>query len=166
MTSRGFRNRNPLNIRLGVSHWLGALPRDQTDPQFVVFTTMAYGYRAAWKLMESYRVRLIEARKPYNIHNIIRRWAPPQENDTSAYTAQVVRLSGKPEFQLLTPPEIKGDDIFRIIRAMTCVENGCQLDDVPVEDIREGYRLAFPHSPLPEIPDPLQAPPDPLQAPP
>jgi len=142
INSRGFRNCNPLNIRLGVSHWVGQA-RDQTDPSFVVFQDIAYGYRAAWKLMESYRMRLIEAKKPYNIHNIIRRWAPPNENDSQAYIKNVVKLSGLPEFQVLTPAGVKGDQLMRVIAAMTCVENGCHLEDVPMEEIVKGYKLAF-----------------------
>ena len=46
--SRGFRNNNPLNIRHGVSRWVGRA-KEQNDPDFVTFTSMPMGYRAAWK---------------------------------------------------------------------------------------------------------------------
>ena len=140
--SRGFRNKNPLNIRLGVSHWQHQA-RIQTDTAFVVFDEMKWGYRAAWKLMETYKLRLVEARKPYNIHNIICRWAPPNENDTLSYIKQVVKLSGISEFQLLTPPSLNGEQVAKIIAAMTCVENGIRMEQVPMDDLWEGYRLAF-----------------------
>jgi len=143
LLSRGMRNRNPLNIRHGLSHWIGRA-RDQTDPSFVVFQNLAFGYRAAWKLMETYRLRLMEQGKPYNIHNIISRWAPSNENDTQSYIKQVVKLSGLPEFQLLTPPGIKGDQLKKVIEAMTCVENGITMEQVPTIEIVEGYKLAFP----------------------
>ena len=50
---RGIRNNNPLNIRHSADRWQGAR-EEQTDKSFVQFTTMAYGYRAAWKVLESY----------------------------------------------------------------------------------------------------------------
>ena len=45
---RGFRINNPLNIRLGMSRWEGRASV-QSDPDFVVFRTMEFGYRAASK---------------------------------------------------------------------------------------------------------------------
>ena len=44
---------NLLNIGHSADRWQGAL-EEQTDKSFVQFTTMAYGYRAAWKVLESY----------------------------------------------------------------------------------------------------------------
>ncbi len=127
---------------MGVSHWKG-MATVQTDQSFVVFKDLAYGYRAAWKLMESYRMRLSEAKKAFNIHNIISRWAPPNENDTRAYINHVVRLSGIPEFQLLTPPGIRKDQVMKVIEAMTCVENGIGMEEVPRDEIEKGYSLTF-----------------------
>ena len=51
---RGFRNNNPLNIRKGISRWQGRTIM-QDDPDFVTFIDMNMGYRAAWKLMDTYR---------------------------------------------------------------------------------------------------------------
>ena len=141
-TPRGFRNKNPLNIRLGVSHWQHQA-RIQTDPAFVVFDEMKWGYRAAWKLMESYKLRMVDANKPYNIHNIICRWAPPNENDTQAYIKTVVKLSGIGEYQVLTPPSLNGEQVGKILAAMTCVENGITMEQVPVGDLMAGYKLAW-----------------------
>ena len=50
---RGLRNNNPLNIRRSADRWEGARV-EQTDPAFVQFENMSYGYRAAWKTLESY----------------------------------------------------------------------------------------------------------------
>ena len=76
--SRGFRNNNPLNIRLNTTKWLGRVEKEkQTDTKFVMFKSMAYGYRAAWKIMESYRVRFASIGDRFCIQNIICRWAPP-----------------------------------------------------------------------------------------
>ena len=51
-TSRGIRNNNPLNIRRSADNWQGAR-EEQTDQSFVQFKSMAYGYRAAWKTLQS-----------------------------------------------------------------------------------------------------------------
>ena len=51
--TRGIRNNNPLNIRHSADQWQGARV-EQTDKAFVQFKSMAYGYRAAWKVLESY----------------------------------------------------------------------------------------------------------------
>jgi hypothetical protein len=32
---------------------------------------------------------------------------------------------------------------MKIMAAMTCVENGITMDDVPLESIEKGFRLAF-----------------------
>ena len=50
---RGLRNNNPLNIRRTADRWQGAAAT-QTDKSFVQFSTMAYGYRAAWKILDNY----------------------------------------------------------------------------------------------------------------
>ena len=53
--SRGIRNNNPLNIRRGASRWVGRR-EIVTDKEFEEFTSMPFGYRAAWKLMDTYRI--------------------------------------------------------------------------------------------------------------
>ena len=50
---RGIRNNNPLNIRHSADRWQGARG-EQKDKSFVQFKSMAYGYRAAWKTLQSY----------------------------------------------------------------------------------------------------------------
>ena len=80
-SSRSIRNNNPLNIRLGKSHWQG-LRKMQEDGAFCQFDSLAYGWRAAFILL---------TRTYYNnygadtIGKIISRWAPQIENDTRGY---------------------------------------------------------------------------------
>lgn len=82
---RGLRNNNPGNIRLSASTtWQGEV-RPSQDKSFCQFTTMAYGYRALIKLLQNYR-RLYGCR---TVADFIGRWAPPAENDTSAYIRRV-----------------------------------------------------------------------------
>ena len=90
--TRGQRNNTPLNIRRGTSRWVGRR-EIVTDKEFEEFTSMAFGYRAAWKLMDTYRLRLRQAGKSYTLENIIHRWAPPEDgNDTREYLRTVIRL--------------------------------------------------------------------------
>ena len=55
---------NLLNIGHSADRWQGAR-EEQTDKSFVQFTTMAYGYRAAWKVLESYWHHFHLSRQPY-----------------------------------------------------------------------------------------------------
>ena len=52
---RGLRNNNPLNNLHSASHWQGARV-EQTDKAFVQFTSMTMGYRAAWRILETYYI--------------------------------------------------------------------------------------------------------------
>ena len=145
--TRGIRNNNPLNIRRGTSRWVGRRAQ-VTDKEFEEFTTMAFGYRAAWKLMDTYRLRLRQAGKSYTLENIIHRWAPPEdENDTHAYIRTVIRLldykvAGRQP--LPSPSSKEGHKVFaRILMAMTCVECGLTMSEVDKESIEQGWRMAF-----------------------
>ena len=128
---------------------------EQTDTEFVQFESMAYGYRAAWKVLDTYYLTFKRERKPYMVRNIIARWAPPTENDTDAYVRQVTLLSGLGGRENLIRPKQycafeELERLVLLIRAMTCVECGLRWDEVDVEAIREGYRLAWPPpNPLP-----------------
>ena len=90
--TRGIRNNNPLNLRHSADQWQGAR-KEQTDKSFVQFESMAYGYRAAWKTLDSYWKHFKQLRQPFTVRAIISRWAPPSENDTDAYVSTVLRLT-------------------------------------------------------------------------
>jgi len=142
---RGIRNNNPLNIRRSADRWQGAATT-QTDKNFVQFESMAYGYRAAWRLMQTYYRRLRRQKKRFTVENIIARWAPPNENDTTAYTRTVLMLSGLGGNENLLPPQnVQGyGRLARLMEAMTVMENGIRPVAVDTEAIRQGYDLAFP----------------------
>ena len=143
--TRGLRNNNPLNIRRSADRWQGERV-EQTDKAFVQFRTMAYGYRAAWKTLDTYWKHFRKEGKPYNVRNIIRRWAPPAENDTEAYIRHVVSLTGLGANENMVRPS-NGRQLERmvlLIRAMTCVENGIGMDKADEDAVWEGYDLAWP----------------------
>jgi hypothetical protein len=145
MKPRGIRNNNPLNIRHSADQWQG-VRQEQTDKSFVQFKSMAYGYRAAWKTLQSYYNRFCQQSKPFTVRNIIHRWAPPNENDTQAYIRTVVQLSGIEEEENLLPPNnvIGYERLSKLLAAMTVMENGIHLNNVDTEAIFQGYKLAFP----------------------
>lgn len=145
MKARGIKNNNPLNIRRSSDRWIGAC-EEQTDKEFVQFESMAYGYRAAWKTLQSYYNRFCRQDKAFTVENIIRRWAPPTENDTEAYIRTVLTLSGIGGKEKLLPPSnvTSYHRLSCLIAAMTVMENGIRPHQVDHEAIYQGYKLAFP----------------------
>ena len=141
---RGLRNKNPLNIRKSEKiRWLGT-PAQQPDRSFVTFKSMAYGYRAAWKLLGNYKLRLLKEGKPYTVRHILNRWAPPTENDTEAYIRFVCQHAGlEPDSPVPHPVLDKPQDTYlmRIIEAMTAMECGIPLEQVDRQAIVDGWKL-------------------------
>ena len=89
-TSRGIRNNNPGNIRWG-DDWKGLVPKDQrTDKAFCQFSTPEYGIRAMIIILRNYQRK----HGLNTVTGIIKRWAPPNENDTQAYTNSVAQPTG------------------------------------------------------------------------
>lgn len=97
---RGIRNNNPLNIRKG-NNWQGEMS-SSTDGEFEQFVSMQWGIRAGFKILKNYmtgyggRVKALT-----NVHDIIHRWAPPNENNCKAYIDSVCRFSGLHEYERL-----------------------------------------------------------------
>lgn len=145
MESRGIRNNNPLNIRHSADRWQGAR-MEQTDPSFVQFVSMAYGYRAAWKVLETYWLTFKKWRQPFTVPAIIARWAPPSENSTEAYVRTVLKLTSLGGKEHLPRPfaGIAIDKLVRLLAAMTTMECGIPYHEVDIRAIVEGYDLAFP----------------------
>ena len=84
---RGIRNNNPLNIRKSQNNWLGKVAG--LDKDFETFDTMEHGIRAAFVIVRTY----IRKHNCTTVTQLINRWAPATENDTSQYVASVLRLS-------------------------------------------------------------------------
>ena len=89
MTARGIRNNNPGNIRQSGDTFLGEV-KPGRDGAFKTFRTMAYGYRALIKTLQTYQ-RKYGLR---TVRQLVSRWAPDSENDTEAYTVSVSRSTG------------------------------------------------------------------------
>jgi len=86
---RGIRNNNPGNIDRDGTPWEGLSPQ-QTDPRFCVFSSAEYGIRALAVVLKTYE----DAHGLTTLQEWIDRWAPPTENNSSAYLADVCTRSG------------------------------------------------------------------------
>jgi len=127
--TRGMRNCNPLNIRrVAGTRWKGQRA-EQTDREFVQFSSIEYGLRAAFCILETYRRKY----KAVCVEDIINRWAPPSENDTRKYVETVCRLTGFGGKERLEESQLPA-----LVYAMAFVECGAPISK---ETISKAYSL-------------------------
>ena len=132
MTARGIRNHNPGNIRHG-EQWQG-LAKEQTDPAFCVFISNEYGCRALLKTISTYV-------KKYNlttINDIINRWAPASENNTSAYVMYVANALGKGITEKLN---FNKGTLIALGKAIASYENGPEAKVLTKDTWEKAYAL-------------------------
>lgn len=127
---RGLRNNNPGNIRRNNDVFQGEV-NPSRDKEFKQFKTMPYGYRAVFKILSNYyRIyRLTTIRK------MIGRWAPENENNTSAYVSLVSKYAGIGPDDLIS---FDREQMIRIVAGMSKVENGREAD---MSDVIAGWNL-------------------------
>lgn len=117
---RGIRNNNPGNIRHG-ENWQGLNPNSRSiDAAFCVFNTPVAGIRALAKVLINYK-------KLYGLNTvrqIISRYAPPNENQTTAYVQSVARQLGVLPDVVIDIEERGVLTVF--IKAVIRMENGIQ----------------------------------------
>lgn len=118
---RGYRNNNPLNIRISQANkWQGEV-ENNTDGVFEQFVAMEYGYRAAMKLIQNY----INNYGLRTVTDIISRWAPNNENNTSGYITRVCNSTGWTPAKVIDP--YNREDMTDLVYAMALVENGVTI---------------------------------------
>lgn len=134
--SRGLKNFNPGNIRISATKYLGEV-QPSKDKAFKQFESMAWGYRAMFVLLHTYRKRgLITIRKMINTY------APPVENHTDTYIDTVAKRSAiSADATLDTLSEAQ---MCPIVAAMSFVENG---EKAVEEDVKKGWELFQKHKP-------------------
>ena len=128
---RGLRNCNHGNIRKNNIVYAGEIVPSQDD-EFKQFVTMAYGYRAMFVVLYTYQHR-------YGLDTIaqmIARYAPENENHTTAYIDVVAERSGVPANGHITATN--GDVMIPIVAAMSCVEIG---EEPKMHEVEEGWKL-------------------------
>lgn len=116
--TRGVRNHNPGNIRrVDGQVWKGQ-SASQTDPDFVQFDDPVYGIRALTVLLLNYY-------RWYGLNTveqIINRWAPSVENDTTEYVRVVaMRMGVAPDKAL---DLYKRNTLRSLVTAIIWVETG------------------------------------------
>lgn len=129
--SRGLRNNNPGNIRHSRVRYKGEV-RPSRDPDFKEFSTMAYGYRAVFVLLDTYRSR-------YGLNTIrqmLNRYAPPTENFTEGYVRFVADYAGVMPDEVVDTHSEK--DMIPIVAAMSKIENGVAAN---IADVERGWEL-------------------------
>lgn len=120
MTPRGIRNNNPGNIRWG-ENWKGLDPDGKNkDKSFCVFEEPKWGIRALCKVLITYNRRY----GLDTVQEIISRFAPTSENDTTAYMNHVAKLLGvRPDEQIKVCNERV---MYTLITSIIQHENGVQ----------------------------------------
>ena len=141
---RGYKNNNPLNIRITNTDWQGKVTPN-TDGAFEQFIDMAHGYRAALITLRNY----IKKYGLNTVRQMITRWAPPSENNTESYITNVCQNSGLTADETIDMND--RDKLTRMVYAMSISENGyrdkagnniAQRYDLPnMNIINEGWRL-------------------------
>lgn len=135
---RGVRNNNPGNIdRIAGTKWQGAADDQSSDKRFVVFKAPEWGIRAIAKTILTYK----SAYKIKTVRGIINRWAPPVENNTTAYINAVARKLGvKPNEAI----DVDSCEImFPLVEAIIAHE--CNGYKYPDKVVLEGLRRAGVH---------------------
>ena len=139
-----------MNIRLSSDKWQGQIngkgnidgncslssERAGGEAVFCVFSSMEYGWRAAFVILcktyyGKYKLR--------TIRDIVSRWAPPKENNTEAYIRHVSDYTGIGPDRDLGDPQTHPTNWLLIGYAMAVMENGKTLPPIPM---LKGFSLA------------------------
>ena len=129
--SRGLSNCNPGNIRQSNVRYKGEV-RPSRDPAFKQFESLAWGYRAVFVLLDTYRVR----HGLRTIREMISRWAPPSENHTETYIRAVSADTGIDPDEVLDT--LDAAMMVPVAAAISRVENGTAADR---SEIIRGWEL-------------------------
>ncbi|MDD6080645.1 MAG: structural protein P5 [bacterium] len=141
-TPRGVRNCNPGNIRLPrkenmeKDRFIGEL-RPSRDKSFRTFVNMAYGYRAIFRILRTYK----NSYQLNTLEQMIYRWAPPTDNNkTEVYVDFVADRAGIGRKDIVDVSNMTV--MCRIVEAMATMECGGKTGWVPdMNEIRDGWVL-------------------------
>ena len=129
--SRGMRNNNPLNIRIG-NVWLGEVIIS-TDPDFEQFVHIKYGLRAAFILLRRY----INHYRRNTVPMILAAWAPISENNTTKYIDYVCQHAHISQFSTILYSD--KPVMIQLVKAMAKYESGADIDE---NTIGQSYDMA------------------------
>lgn len=127
--TRGERNNNCGNIKFSKTrNWKGRV-KIRTDTTFEQFIQFRYGTLAMIQLLSEY------IQNGLTLRQIIGKYAPPSENDTSKYLNTVANKAG---LGLDVHLQADTNTLKGLVLAMTFVENG---RSITIQDFNQGYAL-------------------------
>jgi len=137
--SRGIRNNNAGNLKIGSDDWRGMIPHDQnTDGTFEQFKSWKWGVRA---MIIVVRDAYMGKRNLHTIRQIIGRYAPQEDikGEERAYFVNLRKLTG------FEPDAVLGNDketLRILIKAMGEIETGEQ-GIITDQQFNEAWRLSL-----------------------
>lgn len=138
---RGIRNSNPGNIERNSTRWQGMADDQSPDNRFVVFRNPKWGIRAIARILITYQDKrqAKDGSAIDSVTEVIERWAPPHENNTTDYAkfvADHINMAVDDEnLDVYNYQTMKG-----LVRSIITMENGVQPYDDKIIDA--GLRLA------------------------
>ena len=144
----GVRLHNPGNLEWG-SPWEGLVPREQSryyktgtsqQQRFCEFADAASGIRAIARTLITYfdKRKARDGSAIDTVAEVVERWAPSFENNTSAYANHVAKLMSVDPDQIL---DIKSYDVmYGLVTGIIAHENAGYA--YPAEVVEEGLRRA------------------------
>jgi hypothetical protein len=132
---RGIRNNNPGNLVKTAIKWQGKISQNENpDTRFEQFINIPFGIRAMALDITN------DIKKGKNtLRTLINEYAPPSENDTTAYINSVSKQTGiAADAKINATPEI----LAALIAAKIRIENGTQSSlYIDANDIKAGIDL-------------------------
>lgn len=121
---------NPGNIRVSADKFQGEI-RPSLSGSFKTFKAPEYGYRAMFKILQTYIRSGIDTPK-----EIIYTWAPPVENNSANYLKFVTKTAGLSETE-----KISGQDAPRLKKLVSAMAHFEQGKPGNPGQIAEGWQL-------------------------
>ena len=136
---RGIRNNNPGNLRKSSVKWAGKVD-NPSDTSFESFDSMSNGIRASLRNAFTHWNRGKDT-----IKELISIWAPPTENNTSAYVATVAKSAGIPATKEFTFGN--NETTAKVMYAVFLHENGpITKQYITPENVKGHLAVMFPNS--------------------
>ena len=129
--TRGFRNNNVGNIRISSTAWAGKIAISKnTDKAFEQFIEFRYGTLAMIILLRRYVTGGTNT-----LRKIIYKYAPPSENNSANYLAQISTWSG---LKLDSVLKADKETLRKLVITMARLESGVGFTN---QDFEEAYTL-------------------------
>jgi hypothetical protein len=120
---RNVRLNNPGNVDRTSIVWQG-MSALQSDPRFITFVSPQWGFRCMARILKGdFREGCV------TVHELIDKWAPSIENDTTDYVTDVGKRMGVGIDETLVLPT----QLLPLLKAIAIHEGGCPWPDSVVQ---------------------------------